>query len=180
MAMRAPRRRLRIAGLVVLVIFLGWVAFSLVVIQFPQADTARRADAIVVLGPVDGANVAKARQLIAQGISDQLVISTPYGPAPECANPPANVQVLCFVPDPSTTRGEAQEIGRLAQQKGWTDIVVITWATHISRSRGLIEQCYQGALQMVEYDNGAGIGSRIYEDFYQTGAFLKAIFVRAC
>ncbi len=119
--------------------------------------------------------MGEAERLVRDGISDELVISTPFGePGDICRNPPTGLTVTCFVPDPSTTRGEAQEIGRLAKQRGWTAIAVVTWPTHVSRSRMLIGRCFDGDVQMVSYDDHMGTQGRINENLYQSGAFLKA------
>ena len=34
--------------------------------------------------------------------------------------------VLCFHPDPETTRGKAEAVGRLAPEYGWTSVILIT------------------------------------------------------
>lgn len=176
------KRRLRWAVVGVAAILLGYAAFSLLVIQFPRVDSPRRADAVVVLGAPDPFNLAAAQKLIDQGYSDELVISVPYEVPYQCTEPQpaARVHVLCFVPDPTTTEGEAREIGRLAAANGWNDIIVVTWTTHIARSRYLIEQCYPRALQMVDYRDTSTFWDRLYENVYQTGAFVKAAFGSAC
>ena len=108
------------------------------------------------------------------------MISIPFGAPDECGQPPVGVDVFCFIPDPSTTRGEAQEIGRLAQEHGWSNVAVVTWPTHISRSRALIERCYGGTLQMVDYDDQMSFATRMQENVYQSGAFLKAMIDTGC
>ena len=109
------------------------VAASVILIQFPVTDEPTAVDAIVVLGEPDDYSMGEAERLVRDGISDELVISTPFGePGDICRNPPTGLTVTCFVPDPLTTRGEAQEIGRLAKQRGWTAIAVVTWPTHVS------------------------------------------------
>ena len=163
-----------------LTLVVSWVAFSLLVIQFPASDQPTTADAIIVLGQPDAEALAKADALVAQGVSNRLILSTPFGEPTACSKPPEGVEVQCFVPNPSTTRGEAQKIARLANDHGWKNIVVITWPTHLSRSRWLIERCYGETLQMVASDSPLSLGERIDENLYQTGAFAKALLQRGC
>lgn len=163
-----------------LILAVSWVAFSLLVIQFPARVQPTTADAIIVLGQPDDDSLAKADDLLARGVSNRLILSTPFGEPTVCSKPPEGVEVQCFVPNPSTTRGEAQEIGRLAGRNGWTNIVVITWPTHLSRSRWLIERCYGHTLQMVATDSEMSLGARLTENLYQTAAFAKALLVRGC
>jgi hypothetical protein len=156
-------------------------ATSVVLIQFPVTDEPTAVDAIIVLGEPDDYSMGEAEKLVRDGVSDQLVISTPFGePGDVCRNPPARLTVTCFIPDPLTTRGEAQEIGRLAEQHGWTSIAVVTWPTHVSRSRMLIGRCFDGDLAMVSYDDHMGTQDRINENLYQSGAFLKAFVQPGC
>ncbi len=47
---------------------------------------------------------------------------------------PDDVEVICFKPDPGTTRGEAQEMRRLADQRSWSKIIVVSWRYHLPPS----------------------------------------------
>ena len=44
-------------------------------------------------------------------------------------------EVLSVVPEPSTTRGEAREVARLAAERGWQRIFVVTSSYHVPRAR---------------------------------------------
>jgi hypothetical protein len=150
-------------------------------IQHPQLDPVVRSDAVVVLGEPDAAAMRRAHALLRQGVSTDLVLIIPFGAPPDCAAPPAGVTVTCVVPDPPTTRGDARVIGRLARQHQWRRIVVITWPTHVSRSRMLIERCYRDELIMTDYNHPLPTrAARLREQLYQSGAYLKATLVRGC
>jgi hypothetical protein len=152
-----------------------------IVVQFPATEMPAKVDAIVVLGAMDAYNMAEASRLVSAGVSDELVLSVPYGSLGTiCKDPPRGLNVTCFVPDPSTTRGEAQEIHRLAESRGWTSIAVVTWTTHISRSRMLIERCFAGDLYMVDYADDMTFGDRLYEQVYQSASFVKAMVQPGC
>ncbi len=172
---------MRWTGLAASLVMIAYAAFSLLYIQFPRTDAPRQADAVIVLGAPDPYNLAAAQKLIDEGYSRELVISAPFVQPYQCTAPQAQgVHVLCFTPNPTTTAGEAREIGRLAVQNSWTDIIVVTWTTHISRSRHLIQQCYPHGLQMVDYRDTMTWWDRVQENVYQTAASVKAIFDRAC
>ena len=169
-----------IAVAIILALMLSWLAFCFVTFSHPTLDQPTKADAIVVLGQPDLAALAKAQQLIDDGIADQLVLAIPHGASPQCADPPDGVTVHCFVPDPSTTQGDARGIGKLAREYEWTDLVVITWTSHISRSRMLIERCFAGELQMTDYPRRMSVTGWLAEYAYQSGAFVKALASFGC
>ncbi len=45
-------------------------------------------------------------------------------------------RVLCFDPDPGTTKGEGRELRRLAAQYGWHTVIVVTFRPPTSRGPG--------------------------------------------
>ena len=58
-------------------------------------------------------------------------------------------RVICFTPDPNSTRGEAEEVARLARRHGWRSVAVVTSDYHVFRSRLLFRRCYHGRLAVV-------------------------------
>src|SRR5262249_42472580 len=98
----------------------------------PQVDQLRRADAILVLGGYGEARYDLGLDLKAQGWAPAIVLSNPIGPDhPEttnlCVTPHPKLQLHCFVPDPPTTKGEAKELRRLAEQYKWRTVIVVTF-----------------------------------------------------
>ena len=85
------------------------------------------------------------------GVAPTLVISD--GRAQDY--PQANVlcrggqsfQVICFSPDPYSTRGEAEGVARLARKHHWRSLVVVTSRYHVFRSRILFKRCFKGPLR---------------------------------
>ena len=174
------RRWVQIAAATFVVLVAAWLAICIDVVGHPRVDGPTKADAIVILGEPENGSIAAMRSLVRKGISDQVVISVPFGRPTECSQPPAGVQIYCFIPEPSTTRGEAEMIKKLAAQRHWTHIVVITWPSHISRSRMLINRCFSGELQMVEYRQDRSVLSWLHEFAYQSAAYVKTQLRRSC
>lgn len=158
------------------------VVLAVAAIQFP--GTTRNppyVDAIVVLGALDDFNMAEAERLLDAGTSNNLVLSVADGEwRTLCTDFPPGVTVTCFDPDPSTTRGEAESIGHIAQEHGWRSLAVVTWTTHVLRSEALISRCFDGDLYLVDYPNGMSIGDRIREQAYQSAAMVKVLLQPGC
>jgi uncharacterized SAM-binding protein YcdF (DUF218 family) len=43
--------------------------------------------------------------------------------------------VISFVPDPSSTRGEARAVAGLAAERGWRSVLAVTSSYHVPRTR---------------------------------------------
>jgi len=123
---RAPgpsRARRRVsAALVAVVVAFGVVTARLFV--WPAQGMPARVSAIVMLaGP--GNRLPVALQLAREHRAPVLVVSRGWqgygGPCPAAI---AGVKLICFDPDPGTTRGEAEFVGRLAKQDRWDSLVL--------------------------------------------------------
>ena len=95
-----------------------------------------------------------------------------------CATPHPKLQ--CFVPDPGTTKGEARELRRLANQYGWRTVIVVTFRPHISRARFILEQCFDGELIMVASPAHIPLTRWSFEYAYQTAGYLRAVLQPGC
>ncbi len=58
-------------------------------------------------------------------------------------------EVVCPVPDPITTQGEARAIGGVAAERGWGSIVAVTSTYHVARAELLLGRCFPGRIQPV-------------------------------
>jgi hypothetical protein len=56
------------------------------------------------------------------------------------------VTVICFHPDPVTTRGEARQIGVLAAERHWKSVILVTSQDHAWRARLRTRRCFAGAV----------------------------------
>ena len=135
----------------------AWVVFALVFFVWaPWAGPAPlHADAVVVLSG-GRERLPPALRLIRRGVAPVLAISsvgrTPHWPLGHelCrARRYAKARVLCFAAVPYSTRGEAETVARLARQRGWQRLVVVTSRFHTTRARMLFRRCYHGRLSMV-------------------------------
>src|SRR5438105_3258221 len=61
----------------------------------------------------------------------------------------AEAQVVCFTAVPFSTQGEARTVRRLARERGWRSVVVVTSTFHVTRAHMLFRRCYRGPLAMI-------------------------------
>lgn len=169
-------RRWLIALAVLIVVFLGTTARLFI---WPDQGLPSRVDALVSLDTPGGA-LNTALRLAEQHRAPNLVISlgTPmsgYG----CPHPIPGVRLICFNPDPGTTQGEAQYVGRLARKYHWRSVAIVTITPQETRARLRVERCFGGPV----YTQGTPIGltSWPYQVGYEWGALFKALFLqRSC
>src|SRR5438270_5572142 len=102
----------------------------------PTVDLPRSADAIVSLDGDRPRRLRRAVELAAQGVAPTLVVVRGEAVAPELLTARGlPFEVLSVVPEPSTTRGEARAVARLASERDWRRILVVTSSYHIPRAR---------------------------------------------
>lgn len=183
------RQRLLITltGLVLLTV--GLLAVTTRTVMFPREDPPVPADAIVVLGGLGSAAVvSKALDLAKAGYSERILISDAFGgdtrPANLCARPVpvpgTTIEVQCFDPQPTTTRGEAEAIAAFATARGWSRVIVVTSSYHVSRARVQINRCYAGALAVIGARQPMDPLKWSYQFVYQSAGFVKAAVTPAC
>lgn len=188
---RRPERRIgrggRI-GLLVAAFLLVLVVVDVRYVAFPAEEAAPdHADVLFVLGPHDTGRIAYALRLMDKGIADELVVSTPLlgsllrpEPSTSFCTEEHPYPVTCFVPDPSTTRGEATQLARWRVERGWDEIVVLTARPHVSRTRYIMDQCAEGPVTVLAYSGGTTPLGWGYQVIYQGIAFVKAAVMGAC
>jgi uncharacterized SAM-binding protein YcdF (DUF218 family) len=194
-------RWFRRAFVTVLALFLAWVIAGLFVFVHPTTDAPRHVDAILVLGPpsADG-RIDLAYSLFKQGYASNLVISGPTPNTPEikamCTNDavPATgagsagtaagtagaSQIICFQPNPRTTRGESMKIHQLARRYHWHSIMVVTSTYHISRARTIMKRCNPETIVMVAAHQNISFGEWAYQYVRQTAGYVKLLTHTAC
>lgn len=146
---------------------------------WPAQGMPARVSAIVMLaGPGDRLPVAL--QLAREHRAPVLVVSRGWqGYGGPCPPPVQGVMLICFDPDPGTTRGEAEALGRLAKQYHWSSVVLVTTRTQDTRARIMAERCFGGSTYVVTAP--LPLSSWPYQIAYGWGALLKALVVyRAC
>ncbi len=150
----------------------------------PQTDPLRNADAIVVLGGTAYERFDIGLDLAQRGYAPTLLISRSTGLDDHemdryCAGR-FDFTVSCFVPDPWTTEGEAQEIRRRAQQFGWRHLIVVTYTPHVSRARYIVAKCFDGELTMVASPSASGLRFWTWMYLRQSAGYLRAFLSPDC
>ncbi len=135
------------------VLFFAFVAATVHFFVLPHLDKVTRADAVVVLSGGKTDRLPKGLGLVQQGVAPTLVISDglakDYTQANALCRNKQPFKVICFKPDPYSTRGEAEGVARLAKQHHWRSIVVVTSRYHVFRARILFKRCFKGHLAVV-------------------------------
>ncbi|WP_420176046.1 hypothetical protein [Luteococcus sp. OSA5] len=171
-----------LTGVVVLLLAL-LMLFAWRVVYRPHYDAVpdEPVDALLVLGPLEPWRLELAEQWMQQGKARNLVLSTPTLPqdAVHC-EPPHEWPTYCFPPEPSTTRGEAVGLKRLAEEHGWQSMAVLTIDFHAARTRFIFERCLGHPVPVV--GRHLEIPQRFlrYHVAYQLGGFAKEIALGSC
>jgi uncharacterized SAM-binding protein YcdF (DUF218 family) len=142
-----------------LVIFLAGYALVVVwLFVIDHGDAPIKADAVVVLSGAKNRLPVGVR-LMHDHEAPLLVVSRNDKPTAleqrACAHE-LGVETLCFRADPFSTKGEAERIGKLAKQRGWDAVDVVTSKFHSYRAKLMIERCYHGRLALVDSPNPTG------------------------
>jgi uncharacterized SAM-binding protein YcdF (DUF218 family) len=136
---------LRRARVVAALLVVAWLVATAILFVWPRQDEPQRADAVVVLSGARKTRLAKGLELVRAGVAPTLVISDGTAPGWKdanrlCAGGTA-FRVVCFRPHPYSTHGEATDVARLARERGWRSLVVVTSRYHVTRSRLLFRRC---------------------------------------
>jgi uncharacterized SAM-binding protein YcdF (DUF218 family) len=180
LAGRFTGRRWRVTGVAILVPLVVFCALSARLFVFPDTGMPARVDAIVVLGG-DGDRLDFGMQLAGDDRAPYLVLSTglPWIPPGICAKHTGPSTVICFRPDPDTTRGEAEEAARLAKRYGWRSMVLVTTRDQVWRAHLRFQRCYAGTIYGV--DSPVPWYHWPYAIAYQWAGTVKAeVFQRGC
>ena len=179
------RRRFRCVTLSACLALIVAVIAGLPVYVRPQVDQVREADAILILGGPDYRRYTFGFGLGADGWAPTVVVSNPQGADDEwqtryCATPHPEFNLMCFIPDPRTTKGEGRELRRLAALHGWQTVIVVTSHPHVSRARYILEQCFDGDLVMVAIPDRLSIFEWAFHYVYQTAGYIRAFLQPGC
>ncbi|MBB1020062.1 DUF218 domain-containing protein [Dietzia sp. E1] len=163
-------------------------------VLFPQVDSPDRVGAIVVVAGAADDRYVYARHLAETGLSERIFVSQPsrggsdsYSAAIDayCANSPVvardgrRIHIECFKPDVSTTEGETTAATRIARERGYDSLLVVTYWGHVSRVRMYFEQCFDGSVYVTDTPRPLS-KSRKDALLHETGGYLKAFLKPAC
>lgn len=130
---------------------LAWLSFAAVLFLWPPQHVPAHADAVVVLAGARGPRLARGLELVKRKVAPVLVVSDGWGVAWTeanrlCAGRRAPAQVVCVRPSPYSTRGEAEAVARLAKERGWRSVLVVTSRYHLVRAGILFDRCLDAAV----------------------------------
>jgi uncharacterized SAM-binding protein YcdF (DUF218 family) len=149
----------------------------------PAGDRAETADAVVVLSGDFGDRLTKALELMEARVAPTLVIDgePDYALIADLCVTEQRFEVICLRPDPDSTRAEAQALGRLASDRGWRRVVVVTSRSHVTRAGLLFERCVRGTVAMVASDPRHRPGATLRAILHEWPALAAAVLRdRAC
>lgn len=146
---------------------------------WPTTGMPARVDAIVVPGG-PGDRIFAAAQLAEEGRARYLVISeAQYVPPNLCGGHVGTALVVCFMPAPATTQGEAEATASLAKRYGWRSIVLVTTPDQTWRAELRFRRCYSGNVYGVTTPLPLHLWP--FQIAYQWAATVKAELVnRSC
>jgi len=178
-ASRRPHRLRRGALAATLAVLAVFATATARLFVWPAQGMPPRVSAIVMLaGPGD--RLETAVRLAWAGRAPVLVVSRGHeGYGSPCPGKISGVSLICFEPDPSTTQGEAQVVGRLAKRYHWRSLVLVTTRAQDTRARIRVERCYSGTTYVVAAPQP--LRDVPYQLAYEWAATFKALFLqRAC
>lgn len=164
---------------------LGWFGFALYAFQLaPSSALSGSADAVVVLAGSPSDRLSTAQRHVEAGVSSVLLISTAesdYQPDPhQCQPQLTDVRVLCFVPSPENTRGEAQGIAKAIKQHGWNSVVVVTSRYHATRAAVLVSQCTSAKVQVVASNPSLDFDNWVWMSVQESAGLVDAMIRPEC
>ncbi len=171
---RARSRWRRAALLLAVLLVLVLTAVTARLFVWPEQGTPPHVDAIIKLGgPADRHRELAALALAQSEVAPVLVLSTAAVDGGACSLRIPGVAVTCFSPNPSTTQGEAEFVGRMASLNHWQSITLVTTPDQAWRARLRMHRCFNGAV----YSSTTPLPSWrwVLQIPYQWGATIKAV-----
>jgi hypothetical protein len=172
------RRYLAVALLVVLA---GFGVATARWFVWPDQGMPARVDAIVMLnGPGD--RLHTALDLAWAQRAPMIVIargSRYWGRGSICAPKIPRIKVICFDPDPATTRGEAEFAGALARRYRWHSVVLVAVTPQDAIARLRMGRCFPGKIYVINAPLPAADWPGAIP--YEWGAVINGLFLqRSC
>jgi uncharacterized SAM-binding protein YcdF (DUF218 family) len=189
MALNDVRRAAVVVAAIVVALTVLMGITGMTVFTNAKVDPLEKADAVVVLGGEHDGREDYGIELARSGWAPTVVISDAYpkdDPVMQrVCQPQPPIEVICARAPQYNTRGEAQMVQRLAAQRSWTKIIVVTWRYHLPRARLIFQQCFSPNSDTVvmeavprRYDYSLARWQFIYA--YQYAAFAKAEAMGDC
>jgi len=153
-----------VLGALLVLGFIGLNVWFASVKTSPNPDDVQ-SDAVVMFVGGRGERLIRALELIRSGDHGSTLV-IPNGFAPQW--PDANLicagdwefDVICPVPDPDSTRGEAKVLSAITEDRGWSHLTMVTSDYHAPRASVLLGHCFDGIVSVVEADSKLGAFGR--------------------
>jgi uncharacterized SAM-binding protein YcdF (DUF218 family) len=179
---RTRRRRVTCGVLAVAGLLFCAASWRLFARPAGKTNHPEPADAIVMYGG-SGPRFARARAMAEAGLAPVLVISDPVDPDP---NQPWTAyksfcmgdhpyESICFNPEPRTTQGESRYFAQLAQERGWSKVIIVSDTQQATRARMLLGRCWEGGTQIVTVRPSL---NRLFRVGYEWAALSRAVVLR--
>lgn len=157
------------------------VAADLAVFVWPPSDAPRRTDLVVVLGPWQQLSRPETGAALVRRYPGTRLLISVYDvrECPLLRRMTGVPEAECFVPDPFTTRGEAEAAAAYARERGLRSMTVVTTADQLVRGGLRFSRCFEGPVQRVKAVSTTKF--RLVRLIYQNAAMLKAlVWERMC
>lgn len=143
-----------------------------------NVETVEPADAVVLFAG-SSERLVTAVELMERGAAANLVLPNGNGLdyAEDWCDEDTSFQVFCPNTNPITTAGEAQTIGRLAEESGWSRLIAVTSEYHVHRATYLLGQCHDGTIQAVAAPRGLGPAEWVEKVTHEWAGFLGAVIL---
>lgn len=157
--------------------------FLAVLVIFPPDEGTPSGDAVVVHAGGSGDRLREAVHLIERRDAAPVLVAM-YGEDVRWPNGETlcgqqePFEVLCPAPEPVTTIGEAEELGRLADEHGWDDIVVVTTNYHLRRATMLDAKCTDATIHGAASPGRVSFFQRADRIVHETLGMVQAVFFR--
>jgi uncharacterized SAM-binding protein YcdF (DUF218 family) len=177
---RVRRLRWSVAAALALVLVAFATASARLFVWPDLPPVPARVDAIIELGG-PGHRDEPAVRLAREHRAPVLIQSTVEKEALTgiCLPPIPGVTILCFHAEPNTTRGEAEYIGRMASERHWHSIVLVTTPDQAWRAQLRVSRCFAGDIYVATTPLPTLLWFRQLP--YQWAATMKALFIqRSC
>ncbi len=119
---------------------------------WPAVDDPTSADAVLVLAGGRGERIALGMRLMREGVAPVLVlVGEQTEPEADrlCRGGQPSFELVCLPRGPTSTRTEARAAARLASDRQWRSLVLVTSSYHVTRSRMIHDRCFPGDLDVV-------------------------------
>jgi uncharacterized SAM-binding protein YcdF (DUF218 family) len=150
---------------------------------WPRTDEPRAADAVVVLSGDYGERLLRGLELMARRLAPTLVLDgePDFQAVADLCTARMDFEVVCLRPRPDRTRTEAAAAARLAAERGWRRMILVTSTSHVTRAGLLFRRCTDREVDVVGATPLRGPRTRRGAILYEWLALTRSVVVeRSC